>query len=285
MSNGQPTPPPSNTRELRSSNLHKIATLSTQAVFNDIERKIPQVTEFTELVYEDIPPEEGALICDSLADSSVVEEASARVHFNSFTKTLWVRIMPTELHDVHQRWCNYASRKWDSQGLLNPTESKLLDIGTGTRFRGFIGQRYLHSSKEPDVFIRPDTTPMPRIVIESGWSESWPRLQADKNLWLNGTNDVCLVMLLKWSKLTGNRASGTLELWRRNAAGGLISCQKNIFPVPVAPGADMIHITKLDVFGQHMVAGQNPNAVLPLQLSDLRDFARERMASMGLTPA
>jgi hypothetical protein len=27
-------------------------------------------------------------------------------------------------------------------------------------------------------------------------------------------------------KATGNRASGTLELWRRNAAGGLISCQK-----------------------------------------------------------
>jgi hypothetical protein len=39
---------------------------------------------------------------------------------------------------------------------------------------------------------------------------------------------------------------------------------------------------KLDLFGQHMVAGQNPNAVLSLKLSDLRDFARERMACDGI---
>ncbi|KAF7118349.1 hypothetical protein CNMCM5793_007863 [Aspergillus hiratsukae] len=126
------------------------------AIFNEIVRKIPAVKDFTELVYENIPPEEGALICRSLEESSVVESS-------------------------HARWFGHASSTWVFDGLINQSESKLLDMGVGASF------------------LRP--------------------------------------------------------------------------------------FTKLDLFGQHMVSGQNPNAVLSLKLSDLRDFARERMAQMGLTPA
>ncbi|KAG2012361.1 hypothetical protein GB937_007191 [Aspergillus fischeri] len=43
-------------------------------------------------------------------------------------KTLWVRIMPTELHDVHQRWCIDAKCEWVYQGLLNRTERRLLEV-------------------------------------------------------------------------------------------------------------------------------------------------------------
>jgi hypothetical protein len=41
--------------------------------------------------------------------------------------------MPTELHDVHQRWFSFTSSDWRSSGLLNRPEAKLLDIGVGTR--------------------------------------------------------------------------------------------------------------------------------------------------------
>ncbi|KAL2832886.1 hypothetical protein BDW59DRAFT_157031 [Aspergillus cavernicola] len=90
------SPPQSSTRE------------STQVIFNEIIYKIPTINEFTELVYESIPPKQGALICRSLGESSVVESSSARINFNSFTGTFWIRIMPTELHGVHQRWFDYA---------------------------------------------------------------------------------------------------------------------------------------------------------------------------------
>ncbi|RHZ43414.1 uncharacterized protein CDV56_101615 [Aspergillus thermomutatus] len=287
--NGKPSsllthsPSPSSTRELRSAGSTQVPPLSTQAIFNEIVRKIPTIKEFTELVHESIQPKQGALICRSLAESSVVESRSARVNFNSFTGTLWVRVMPTELYDVPQRWFGHASRTWVFDGLINQSESSLLDIGVGTTFRGFAGQ-YTHSSKEPDLYLRPDTSPLPLIIVESGWSESWPRLHADKDLWLNGSTDANLVILLKWSKLSRNRGKGIVEIWRRDPAGGLTP----IFPVPVpapAPGADLVQFTKLDLFGQQMVSGQDPNAVLSLKLSDLRDFARERMAQMGLTPA
>ncbi|PIG90185.1 hypothetical protein AARAC_003626 [Aspergillus arachidicola] len=82
--------------------------------------------------------------------------------------------------------------------------------------------------------------------------------------------------------------TSTAEVWTRNPAGGLIMSEKSIFPEPIPapdPGTDVIQFTKLDLFGQHMVAGQDPNTVLALDLSDLRDFARERMLSMGMTPA
>lgn len=76
------------------------------------------------------------------------------------------------------------------------------------------------------MFLRPDTSPLPLIVVESGWSESWPRLDADKNLWLNGSTDVNLVILLKWSKQARNRGKGTAEIWTRDPAGGLTVCKK-----------------------------------------------------------
>ena len=43
---------------------------------------------------------------------------------------------------------------------------------------------------------------LPRIVIEAGWSEGFPKLRNDKDLWLiGGANEVQLVILLKWTKL------------------------------------------------------------------------------------
>jgi hypothetical protein len=40
--------------------------------------------------------------------------------------------MPTELHDVHQRWVIHAYGKWLATGLINDDEYDLLDVGVGT---------------------------------------------------------------------------------------------------------------------------------------------------------
>ncbi|BAE63076.1 unnamed protein product [Aspergillus oryzae RIB40] len=182
---------PSSTRKLRSNGSTEVPPRSAQAIFNEIVRKIPTIREFTEIVFESIPPEQGSLICRSL-------------------RTLWIRVMPTKLHDVHHRWVNHATRRWTRQGLTNEAEDDLMDFGVGTTFDGFTGQ-YTHSSKEPDLFLCPATDDLPSIVVESGFSESWPRLHADKDLWMYGSTTVNVVILLKWSKCVRNRCKANLS--------------------------------------------------------------------------
>lgn len=67
--------------------------------------------------------------------------------------------------------------------------------------------------------MRPDSAQFPRVVIESGWSESHPNLIRDKNLWMNGNAEVQIVILLKWSKISGGRVKGYLEKWERGPGG------------------------------------------------------------------
>ncbi|KAH1349046.1 hypothetical protein KXW35_003628 [Aspergillus fumigatus] len=184
-----------------------MASPHAQTVINTIVRQIPTITAFTEIVYEDVAPEDGDLITRSLAESAVVEQHSARINFNSLTKTLWVRVFPTELHDVQQRWMRFTSSEWRASGLLNTAEDELLDLGVGTSVGG------------------------------------------------------C----------------------------GLTAHTKIIFPAPnpaPAPGTDIIEFSRQDLFGHHMRPGRSLTDVFPLDLEDLRDFARERlMVLMGLTPA
>ncbi|QSS56973.1 ornithine decarboxylase antizyme [Histoplasma capsulatum var. duboisii H88] len=153
---------------------------SPQKIFNEIIHKIPTIQKFTEIIYENISPSDGALICQSLEASEHVERRNIRVNFNAFTRTLRIRIMPTELHDAHQRWAIDALVEWTQDGLLSREEQRALDAGVGTNF-----------------FFRADTDDFPSIVMESGWSESLPYLRADKDLWIKGNNFVQLVILLK----------------------------------------------------------------------------------------
>ncbi|KAB8276087.1 hypothetical protein BDV30DRAFT_246761 [Aspergillus minisclerotigenes] len=261
---------PSSTRKRRSNSSPEAPQRSTEAIFNEIIHKIPTIREFTELIYESIPPEQGSLICRTFLESGIFEASNARANFNARTGTLWIRVRLTELHGVQFRWVGYTSGVWVRKGLMNEAESDIFDIGAGTTHNSFTG-KYTHSSKDPDLFLCPATDDLPSIVVESGFSESWPRLHADKDLWMYGSTTVNVVILLKWSKCVRNRCKG-----------------KPIFPRPVpAPDADtdVVQFTKLDLFGKHMVAGQNPMTVLSLGLSELRDHARHRMSLMGLTPA
>ncbi|EER43415.1 conserved hypothetical protein [Histoplasma capsulatum H143] len=85
---------------------------SPQKIFNEIIHKIPTIQKFTEIIYENISPSDGALICQSLEASEHVERRNIRVNFNAFTRTLRIRIMPTELHEAHQRWAYDALVEW-----------------------------------------------------------------------------------------------------------------------------------------------------------------------------
>lgn len=57
--------------------------------------------------------------------------------------------------------------------------------------------------------------PMPRIIFESGWSESFNELLEDVRQWLVGANGaVQAVILIKWTKSSTTPAvRGLVELW------------------------------------------------------------------------
>lgn len=60
----------------------------------------------------------------------------------------------------------------------------------------------------------------PTLVIESGWSESRPELHQDRDVWLmGGAATTEIVMILKWSKSTGRKVEGDVEVWDLDSAG------------------------------------------------------------------
>jgi hypothetical protein len=78
------------------------------------------------------------------------------------------------------------------------------------------------SFKEPDAYIQSKGCALPTVVFEVGYSESYPRLLRDKDLWLVGAAaHVNVVILIKWSLLTQSRMKGRVEVWRRNQAAPL----------------------------------------------------------------
>jgi hypothetical protein len=55
---------------------------------------------------------------------------------------------------------------------------------------------------------------MPTVVFESGWSQSNAELLQKRSLWLRGGAGILeLVFLFNWTKLTGNRVKGVVEIW------------------------------------------------------------------------
>lgn len=69
--------------------------------------------------------------------------------------------------------------------------------------------------------IRADNLRLPKVVMESGWSESWTRLMDDMNTWLVGGNgDVKVLILLKWNIIgTPDRVRGFVEVYSLASSG------------------------------------------------------------------
>ena len=140
--------------------------------------------------------------------------------------------MPEPIHDVHQKWWHdEVVLKWTLGGHATREELKTLWPGVESseshsilfspvsRLLILIAIKFIHgpyadSRKEPDFYLRADGDPLPRFVIETGWSDSYNRLLHDMNLWLVGGNgSVQAVLLLKWERVSFNRVMGYAELY------------------------------------------------------------------------
>lgn len=72
---------------------------------------------------------------------------------------------------------------------------------------------YTSSLKMPDCALELRGARRPTIDLESGYSESKPKLYEDRDLWLlGGRGDV-----QAWSKITASRVKVVIELWDLDA--------------------------------------------------------------------
>ena len=122
-------------------------------------------------------------------------------------------------------------------GFITAAESRLLEIYSGTSkyyhlLLSFIsanlgwiaitnfGPPYISSSKQPDQAIIPQNEDIPTVVVEAGWTESVPKLHQDISLWLKGgAGFVQVVLLIKWTKITGKRVKAFIEVYNLDPTG------------------------------------------------------------------
>ncbi|KAJ9300741.1 hypothetical protein DTO271G3_1905 [Paecilomyces variotii] len=252
---------------IRSNTPPSALPLTAQRLFLEICDAIVKARDSKELIYENIPREVGSLVADSLANDPRVERAFPTIQFNSARGVLRVHIKPSPIHNVYLQWMKNELCHMIMAQFLTFDEFEYLELNVATRFTGFSGI-YAGSSKEPDLLLQPGTRGLlPRVIIESGWSESWPHLQSDRTLWFSG-GDVRYVILLKWTKTSNGCVTGMIEVFHRNPAGAAILLHhEQLFPVPVPAVQRDIPITLDELFGSHL----SP--------------ARETLHAMGLTPA
>ncbi|KAL2828737.1 hypothetical protein BDW59DRAFT_142950 [Aspergillus cavernicola] len=183
------------------------------------------------LEYTSIPPAAGYQVVKSLGLDPQVERKSVRLLYNPEIRTLSITI-PTALHNCHVSWAFQELSHALVVGFFTQIELVDLDFSSNTRFDNFpIPWQNIY--KEPDCYIKPAGATLLTLVFEAGFSESYQRLIADKNLWLRGGAPVVnVVMLLMWSLISGNKVKGFIELWRSGAPNPR---HVDIFPAP-APG-------------------------------------------------
>lgn len=113
-------------------------------------------------------------------------------------------MMPSRRHEAPAAWVISEFGHWMAAGTLPPELEDLIDIFSSpsmwcshlvscynllitiTVVEGFVGV-YVGSTKEPDLAIWPTGFPFPTFVLESGWSETWSDLTADRKLWSEGS--------------------------------------------------------------------------------------------------
>lgn len=103
---------------------HTLEDLLAQ-VQNDILQ-----TRNSELVYNNVNPEWGSQITDSLIEHEEIESSRPSINYNSLTQVLWIKIAPTEIHGCHLNWFIQEMYDWRDNNLINREELRLLKLAT-----------------------------------------------------------------------------------------------------------------------------------------------------------
>ncbi|RDW74402.1 uncharacterized protein DSM5745_07064 [Aspergillus mulundensis] len=256
---------------LRSSPTLGDQPLSVYRTFLNIRAAILASAESAELAFENIHPTVGSAVYDALLEDPDIENLAPRMTYNSSSNTSSARVMPVRVLDVPQAWLAKELRAMCMANFLSGPESNHFDSFVGTSFQDFVAP-YAGSRKHPDWALIPNADALPSIVAESGWSDCWPKLITEMEMWLQGGRpNVQLVLLFKWSKRVNNNVVGEVRLYHQGAAGN--STEKfraSIFPIG-QDGPAGIPITRGEIFGVSGVfPGQNATNVWTLSITRLQ---------------
>ncbi|KAN0080681.1 hypothetical protein V8E54_003885 [Elaphomyces granulatus] len=254
---------------------------SQTKLLNSILLELSKSKEECVLEYEDVNPEIGDAVSSDLDCRR--EASNLRFSYNSLLKTLTLVSKHTTLMH-HGPWFENCLDQMLVSGFLTIPDKTNLERYVGTMFRAF-GPPYQASKKQPDYCVNPVGVRLPTLVIESGWSER--HLYRDRDLWLRGgRGSVEVVLIIKWSKNAANLVNGKIEVFDLDAQGNVRCIQEMvIFPKPPAPASQQVILTKRQLFGANLPAGQNPAQTTHLSLDGLREIASRNIRNDGYTPA
>ncbi|RHZ70304.1 hypothetical protein CDV55_105377 [Aspergillus turcosus] len=241
---------------------------------------------YAELVYDNVAPSWMANVGDALERA----KAGFCKSYNPFTLILRVVAMPSLLHNADQVWYNRCQTQWLVSGNLTPNEYDMLYATANSEDYTFPDGPMVGVLKSPNVAVDVPNAIMPRIVVESGWSESLDYLQNDAREWLVGGNGrVQAAIIIKWTpSRTTQRVHGLVEVYTLDRNGmPRLQQRVQIFPIPqgTAPGTQAIRLTRRMFFGRSVRPGARPGDVLPLDIDKLRAIAQMEMGRMGYIPA
>ncbi|KAF8433985.1 hypothetical protein BGX38DRAFT_1101596 [Terfezia claveryi] len=175
-----------------------------------------------------------------------------RASYNAVTHSLLIGPMPCQLYNSCQPWLMHEITEMTRTGWLTPQEVSILDFQVGTK--ADLSSKQLMA----DALLQVDTDLIPSLVVEAGWSESFPKLRSDVNIWMDGGGGATkIAILVKFTKHQGHRFGAFLEVARYNAAGGWIwENRQHLFPTP--PNQNQyIAVSRAEIFGNHIMPGRN----------------------------
>ncbi|GLA87419.1 hypothetical protein AtubIFM56815_001845 [Aspergillus tubingensis] len=191
-----------------------------EQLFTYLKYRILQTDRTTYFELEGISPATGQLVARSLAEDGEVERRSPTLGYDSATEIFSVN-MATFLHNCCLSWTSDQILEAHLQGIFTSNESRHVNLGGNSGFYGNFVSPWADSYKEPDTYIinYESPSPLPTVVIESGYTESTARLYADRDLWLQGgAPHVNVVILIKWNKRVDNHIGGWIKLHRRGGS-------------------------------------------------------------------
>ncbi|OGM42404.1 hypothetical protein ABOM_008404 [Aspergillus bombycis] len=213
---------------LRSRASKSSPSATPQQLFYSLKKEIVATNGPAYFERDGIAPETGHLVARSLCEDGDVERKSVTISYNPISLVLSIK-MPTVAHEAVQEWViSEVKVKTLLTGFFSVGELDSIFILGPRRYDSF-PPPWNNIYKEPDVAITFAGVPLPMIAVEVGYTESWPKLLRDRDLWIiGGAPHVNAVLLVKWNLRKNNHVAGYLELHRPGVANPprLVSIKK-----------------------------------------------------------
>ncbi|RWQ99528.1 hypothetical protein C8Q69DRAFT_28530 [Paecilomyces variotii] len=259
---------PNQRHYLRSEANPSESTHTAQQLFYEVKRRILTSNGPGYFQYNVSDPSIGLLLSKSLDSNGEIERRSVHISYNSFTRILSIKT-PIAFQNSHIAWAVREFALSLSSGFFTLQEFDAFIFSSDSTFENFLPP-YENSLKQPDAYFRLPGSRHPTIVFEAGYSESYPQLICHRDIWINGTSDVNVVIILKWSLVqSGTIVEGFLAVWRRNS----LTCQRfEIFPAPpLGVPAQEITLYRGDFYPSGQVPfGRNASDIWQWPLDSLR---------------